>query len=153
MSRAFALLILMSIWLSSAASAGELDAAANDKSKKATEYLTQVAKILRQNYFPPPGTEMSLATVSFVVNCNGTTGSIVVKKAPLYKGHRMWLADKAVTLAVKNATQIPKPAAVFPCPTPLEVVFDGKDLSRAFTCKVQSKDCKYTSEVVGYSDK
>jgi hypothetical protein len=92
-------------------------------------------------------------TVSYVLNCNGTTGSIVIRKAPLHKEHRLWLADRAVTLAVKNATEIPKPAAVFPCPTPSEVVFDGRDLSRAFTCRVQSKDCKYTSEVVGYSDK
>jgi len=128
-------------------------AMADTKTNETKEYLTQLAKLLRGNYFPPPGTEMSRAVVSFTLSCNGTVNSVKIVKPPLLGGHRMAFADRTLTLAVKNVSPLPKPPASLPCPLTLKATFDGTVTSKPFTCKVESSDQKWSSDVVGYTGK
>ena len=62
---------------------------ADNKMKEPKAYLTQIARQLRKNYYPPPGTEMSRVIVSFTLGCNGVISSIKIQKPPLIDGHRM----------------------------------------------------------------
>ena len=114
-------------------------------------YLTSVATRARENYFPPQGTEMYKAVITFDVECDGAISNIFISKPVVRSGHRIKTSDDALKLAAKKSSPLPKPPASLHCPAKLSVTFDGKNLDKPFTAQVSVEGTKYVSDVVGYT--